>query len=159
MVENLQKIERCKKKLKQELERNPTPEELAEASKLPLDKVKKALKVIKDPISMETPVGGEEDESSISDFIEDPNGSKPLEEVTNNVLRDALEAALVNLSPREQDILRMRFGFGVKSDHTLEEVGKRFDVTRERIRQIEAKALKSIKESENGEILKHFMIN
>ena len=159
MVENLQKIERCKKKLKQELERNPTPEELAEASKLPIDKVKKALKVIKDPISMETPVGGEEDESSISDFIEDPNGSKPLEEVTNNVLRNALEAALVNLSPREQDILRMRFGFGVKSDHTLEEVGKRFDVTRERIRQIEAKALKSIKESENGEILKHFMVN
>lgn len=159
MVENLQKIERCKKKLRQELERNPTPEELSEVSKLPLDKVRKALKVIKDPISMETPVGGEEDESSISDFIEDTNGSKPVDEVTNNILKETLEAALISLSPREQSILRMRFGFGVKCDHTLEEVGKRFDVTRERIRQIEAKALKSIKESESGEILKFFMIN
>lgn len=159
MVENLQKIERCKKKLRQDLERNPTPEELAEASKLPLEKVKKALRVIKDPISMETPVGGEEDESSISDFIEDTNGSRPLEEVTSNVLKNALEDALVKLSPREQDILRMRFGFGVKGEYTLEDVGKKFNVTRERIRQIEAKALKNIRDSENGEILKHFMFD
>ncbi len=157
MVENLQKIERCRKKLRQELERNPTPDELSEASGLPIDKVKKALKVTKDPISMETPVGGEEDESTISDFIEDPNGSTPVDEVTNNILKEALEEALVFLTPREQVILRMRFGFGVKCDHTLEEVGKRFDVTRERIRQIEAKALKNIRESGNGEILKHFM--
>ena len=106
---------------------------------------------------METPVGGEEDESTISDFIEDPNGSTPVDEVTNNILKEALEEALVFLTPREQVILRMRFGFGVKCDHTLEEVGKRFDVTRERIRQIEAKALKNIRESGNGEILKHFM--
>ncbi len=159
MVENLQKIERCKKKLRQELERNPTPDELAEASKLPLEKVKKALRVTKDPISMETPVGGEEDESSISDFIEDTNGSRPLEEVTSNVLKSALEDALVKLSPREQDILRMRFGFGVKGEYTLEDVGKKFSVTRERIRQIEAKALKNIRDSENGDILKHFMFD
>lgn len=159
MVENLQKLERCKKKLRQELERNPTPEELAEASKLPIEKVKKALRVIKDPISMETPVGGEEDESSISDFIEDTNGSRPLEEVTSNVLKRALEDALVQLLPREQDILRMRFGFGVKGEYTLEDVGKKFGVTRERIRQIEAKALKNIRNSENGDILKHFMFD
>lgn len=159
MVENLQKIERCKKKLRQELERNPTPNELAEASKLPIEKVKKALKVIKDPISMETPVGGEEDESSISDFIEDTNGSRPLEEVTSTVLKNALEDALVKLSSREQDILRMRFGFGVKGEYTLEDVGKKFGVTRERIRQIEAKALKNIRDSENGDVLKFFMFD
>lgn len=159
MVENLQKIERSRKQLKQTLERNPTPEELSKHSGLTLDKVRKALKVTKDPISMETPVGGDEDESSISDFIEDTNGRRPMEEVTENVLRKALEAALVDLSPREQVILRMRFGFGIKSDHTLEEVGKRFEVTRERIRQIESKALRTIKESENGEILKYFMFD
>lgn len=157
MVENLQKIERSRKQLRQVLERNPTADELSKHSGLTLDKVKKALKVTKDPISMETPVGGDEDESSIADFIEDTQGSRPVEDVTDNVLRQALEDALVHLSDREQDIIRMRFGFGIKSDHTLEEVGKRFDVTRERIRQIEAKALKSIKDSENGDILKYFM--
>lgn len=157
MVENLQKLERSKKKLKQQLERNPTPEELSAHSGLTLDKVQKALSVTKDPISMETPVGGDDDESSISDFIEDTNGSRPVDEATNEVLVNTLEAALVHLSRREQDILRMRFGFGIKGEHTLEEVGKRFDVTRERIRQIEYKALKTIKESEQGEILKHFI--
>lgn len=157
MVENLQKIERSRKQLRQVLERNPTADELSKHSGLTLDKVKKSLKVTKDPISMETPVGGDEDESSIADFIEDTQGSRPVEDVTDNVLRQALEDALVHLSDREQDIIRMRFGFGIKSDHTLEEVGKRFDVTRERIRQIEAKALKSIKDSENGDILKYFM--
>lgn len=159
MVENLQKIERSRKQLRQVLERNPTPDELSKHSGLTLDKVKKALRVTKDPISMETPVGGDEDESSIADFIEDTNGSRPVDDVTDDVLREALEKALVHLSPREQDIIRMRFGFGIKSDHTLEEVGKRFDVTRERIRQIESKALRSIKESDNGDVLKYFMYN
>ena len=157
MVEVIQKIERKRKELKQKLERAPTIEELAEASELSIDKVRKALAVPKDPISMETPVGGDEDESSIADFVDDPDGSKPSENSENNVLKVLLEDALVGLSQREQDILRMRFGFGVKSDFTLEEVGKRFDVTRERIRQIEAKALRTIKESEQGKKLFSFL--
>lgn len=157
MVENMHKIERTRKALKQKLERNPTEEEIAKHSEISLDKVQKALKVIKDPISMETPVGGDEDESTISDFIEDSLGSRPIEDTSTDVLKEILEEALVDLSQREQDILRMRFGFGVKSIFTLEEVGKRFDVTRERIRQIEAKALKSIKESEFGDALEGFL--
>lgn len=157
MVENMQKIERTRKVLKQRLEREPTPEELSKESDISLDKVKKALKVVKDPISMETPVGGDEDESSIADFIEDSVGSRPVEDTTTDILKEILEKALVGLSQREQDILRMRFGFGVKSVFTLEEVGKRFDVTRERIRQIEAKALKSIRESEYGDSLIGFL--
>lgn len=158
-VENMQKIERVSKFLRQKLERNPTEEEISKESDLSLDKVRKALKVVKDPISMETPVGGEDDESSIKDFIEDSWGSRPVEDATNEVLINILENAIVNLSGREQDILRMRFGFGIKSMYTLEEVGKKFGVTRERIRQIEAKALKSISESEYGEDLKIFLKN
>ncbi len=156
MVENIHKIERVRKKLKQQLERNPTEEEISIASEISLDKVSKALKVVKDPLSMETPVGGDDDESSISDFIEDVQGSKPLDDNNDRVLRNLLEMAMVDLSEREQAILRMRFGFGVKGEYTLENVGKRFDVTRERIRQIEVKALRTIRESEYGEALKNF---
>lgn len=157
MVENIQKIARSRKKLKQLLEREPTAEELAKDSGLSEDKVEKALKVNKDPISMETPVGGDDDESRISDFIEDSYGSKPHDETVNEALNLALEQALESLPEREKSILRMRFGFGVKSDYTLEEVGKRFEVTRERIRQIESKALKAIRASEFGEILEKFI--
>ena len=158
MIENINKIDREKKILRQKLEREPTAEELSKHSGIPLDKVRKALKVGKDPISIETPVGSaDEEESSISDFIEDTIGSRPQEDTNDDVLTTILHEAISSLSSREQDIIRMRFGVGVKSDYTLEEVGKKFDVTRERIRQIEGKALKAIRESEYGEKLRNFM--
>lgn len=163
MVENMQKIEKAKKRLKQQTGKMPTPEELSKETEIPIEKVLKALKVTKEPISMETPVGGDDDESSISDFIEDESRNKPFDKITDEVLAKVLKEAILKLPDREARILSMRFGIPIAEglefqvDSTLEEVGKEFNVTRERIRQIEAKALKSIRDSEYGAILKHFL--
>lgn len=156
MVEVMQKVERVKKRLKQITGKNPSEAEIAEESGLTLEKVHKALKVIKEPISMESPIGGEDEESTISDFIEDETRNRPFEIISDSVLKKLIEEAVVKLPEREGRILQMRFGLGLKQDYTLEEVGKEFGVTRERIRQIEAKALRMIKDSEYGEILKVF---
>jgi RNA polymerase primary sigma factor len=163
MVENMQKVERVKKKLKQILGRNPTEAEISKESELPLDKVNKALKVTKEPISMESPIGGEDEESTISDFIEDESRNKPFDIISDTALKKILEDAVMQLPERESKILQMRFGFNIekglslKEDSTLEEVGKEFNVTRERIRQIEAKALRLIRDSHYGDVLKAFL--
>lgn len=157
MVEVMQKVERVKKKLKQQLGRNPTEAEIAKESGLAPDKINKSLKVIKEPISMESPIGGEDEESTISDFIEDETRNKPFEIISDSVLKKIMEEAVVNLPEREARILQMRFGFGLKQDYTLEEVGKEFGVTRERIRQIEGKALRMIRDSQYGEVLRVFL--
>lgn len=157
MVEVMQKVERVRKKLKQQFGRNPTELEISEESGIPTDKIAKALKVIKEPISMESPIGGEDEESTISDFIEDETRNKPFDIISDNVLRQIMEEAVSKLPERESKILQMRFGLGLKQDFTLEEVGQKFNVTRERIRQIEAKALRMIKDSEYGEVLRPFL--
>lgn len=159
MVENMQKVERVKKRLKQILGRNPTEQEIAKESGLTIEKVSKALKVTKEPISMESPIGGEDEESTISDFIEDESRNKPFDIISDEVLRKILEEAVDKLPERESKILKMRFGFGagIKQDYTLEEVGQEFGVTRERIRQIEAKALRMIKDSDYGPVLENFL--
>jgi RNA polymerase primary sigma factor len=157
MVEVMQKVERVKKKLKQHLGRNPTELEIAEESGLKIEKISKALKVIKEPISMESPIGGEDEESTISDFIEDESRNRPFDIISDSILKRLMEEAVVKLPDREARILQMRFGLGLKQDYTLEEVGKEFKVTRERIRQIEAKALRMIRESEYGNVLKVFL--
>jgi len=163
MVENMQKVERVKKKLKQILGRNPTELEIAKEADLPPEKVNKALKVTKEPISMESPIGGEDEESTISDFIEDESRNKPFDIISDAALKKILEDAVMQLPERESKILQMRFGFNIekglslKEDSTLEEVGKEFNVTRERIRQIEAKALRLIRDSNYGDVLKAFL--
>lgn len=157
MVEVMQKVERVKKRLKQITGINPTESEIAEESGLSIDKVNKALKVIKDPISMESPIGGEDEESTISDFIEDETRNRPFETISDSILKKLMEEAVERLPFRESRILKMRFGLGLKRDYTLEDVGKEFGVTRERIRQIEAKALRMIKDSEHGDVLKVFI--
>ncbi|MDR2800733.1 MAG: RNA polymerase sigma factor RpoD [Desulfovibrio sp.] len=144
MIETINKLIRTSRYLVQELGRDPTPEEIAERMDYPLDKVKKVLKIAKEPISLETPIGDEED-SSLGDFIEDKKAVAPAEEVVNTKLSEQICTALSELTPREEQVLRKRFGIGEKSDHTLEEVGKLFNVTRERIRQIEAKALRKLR--------------
>ena len=156
MVENMQKVEKAKKKLKQKLGRNPKAEEIAELTELPLDKVEKALKVTKEPISMETPVGGDDDESSIADFIEDETKNNPFDNMSGDILKKKLKEAVSKLPEREAKILSMRFGLNMPSDFTLEEVGEQFNVTRERIRQIEAKALRMIRDSDFGAELDYF---
>ncbi|GAB6176559.1 RNA polymerase sigma factor RpoD [Desulfobaculum senezii] len=144
MIETINKLIRTSRYLVQELGRDPTPEEIAERMDYPLDKVKKVLKIAKEPISLETPIGDEED-SSLGDFIEDKKAAAPAEEVVNTKLGEQIAGVLSDLTPREEQVLRKRFGIGEKSDHTLEEVGKLFNVTRERIRQIEAKALRKLR--------------
>ena len=143
MIETINKLIRTSRYLVQELGRDPTPEEIAERMEYPVEKVKKVLKIAKEPISLETPIGDEED-SSLGDFIEDKKAVAPAEEVINTKLSEQLAAVLADLTPREEQVLRKRFGIAEKSDHTLEEVGKLFNVTRERIRQIEAKALRKL---------------
>ena len=130
-----------------EIGREPTPEELAEKLAMPLEKVRKVLKIAKEPISLETPIGDEED-SHLGDFIEDRNAVLPIEAAIQSNLRDTTTRVLASLTPREERVLRMRFGIGMNTDHTLEEVGQQFSVTRERIRQIEAKALQKAEASE-----------
>ncbi len=156
MIETINKLVRTSRYLVQDLGREPTPEEIAEKMELPLEKVRKVLKIAKEPISLETPIGEEED-SHLGDFIEDKSVVSPVEAVTNTSLSDQTMRVLGTLTPREEKVLRMRFGIGEKSDHTLEEVGKDFAVTRERIRQIEAKALRKLRHPSRAKKLKSFV--
>ena len=158
MIETINKLIRTSRYLVQELGRDPTPEEIAERMDYPLDKVKKVLKIAKEPISLETPIGDEED-SSLGDFIEDKKAVAPAEEVVNTKLSEQIAGVLADLAPREEQVLRKRFGIGEKSDHTLEEVGKLFNVTRERIRQIEAKALRKLRHPVRSQVLRSYYEN
>ena len=155
MIETINKLIRTSRYLVQELGRDPTPEEIAERMDYPLEKVKKVLKIAKEPISLETPIGDEED-SSLGDFIEDKKALAPAEEVVNTKLMEQIARVLSDLTPREEQVLRKRFGIGEKSDHTLEEVGKLFNVTRERIRQIEAKALRKLRHPVRSQHLRSY---
>ncbi len=156
MIETINKLIRTSRYLVQELGREPNPEEIAQRMDIPLEKVRKVLKIAKEPISLETPIGEEED-SHLGDFIEDKNTVLPVESVINLDLADQIRKVLATLTPREEKVLRMRFGIGEKSDHTLEEVGQDFDVTRERIRQIEAKALRKLRHKTRARIVKTFV--
>ncbi|WP_343192644.1 RNA polymerase sigma factor RpoD [Buchnera aphidicola (Taiwanaphis decaspermi)] len=156
MIETINKLNRISRKILQEIGREPTPEELSEKMLIPEDKIRKVLKIAKEPISMETPVGDDED-SHLGDFIEDTTLELPLESATNDSLRTATHNILSGLTPREAKVLKMRFGIDMNTDHTLEEVGKQFDVTRERIRQIEAKALRKLRHPSRSEILRSFL--
>jgi RNA polymerase primary sigma factor len=156
MIETINKLIRTSRYLVQEYGREPTPEEIADKMELPLDKVRKVLKIAKEPISLETPIGEEED-SHLGDFIEDKSVISPAEAVINMNLAEQTRKVLKTLTPREEKVLRMRFGIGEKSDHTLEEVGQDFEVTRERIRQIEAKALRKLRHPSRSKQLKSFM--
>lgn len=158
MIETINKLIRTSRYLVQELGRDPTPEEIAERMDYPIDKVKKVLKIAKEPISLETPIGDEED-SSLGDFIEDKKAVAPAEEVVNTKLSEQIDSILSDLTPREEQVLRKRFGIGEKSDHTLEEVGKLFNVTRERIRQIEAKALRKLRHPVRSQVLRSYYEN
>ena len=155
MIETINKLVRTSRYLVQELGRDPLPEEIAERMDYPLEKVKKVLRIAKEPISLETPIGDEED-SSLGDFIEDKRALAPADEVVHTKLGDQIQQLLSELTPREEQVLRKRFGIGEKSDHTLEEVGKLFNVTRERIRQIEAKALRKLKHPSRSQILRSY---
>jgi RNA polymerase primary sigma factor len=156
MIETINKLIRTSRQLVQEMGREPTPEEIAERMELPLEKVRRVLKIAKEPISLETPIGEEED-SSLGDFIEDKGVVSPLEAVIKGNLSDQTAKVLATLTPREERVLRMRFGIGEKSDHTLEEVGQDFAVTRERIRQIEAKALRKLRHPSRAKRLRSFV--
>jgi len=156
MIETINKLIRTSRYLVQEIGREPTPEEIAAKMEVPLDKVRKVLKIAKEPISLETPVGEEED-SHLGDFIEDKRIMTPSDAVVNINLQEQTKKVLATLTPREEQVLRMRFGIGEKSDHTLEEVGQKFTVTRERIRQIEAKALRKLRHPSRSKRLKSFM--
>ncbi len=156
MIETINKLIRTSRYLVQEIGRQPTPEEIATKMEIPLDKVRKVLKIAKEPISLETPVGEEED-SHLGDFIEDKRIITPSDAVVNINLQEQTRKVLATLTPREEQVLRMRFGIGEKSDHTLEEVGQKFTVTRERIRQIEAKALRKLRHPSRSKRLKSFM--
>ena len=156
MIETINKLIRTSRYLVQEIGREPTPEEIAEKMELPLDKVRKVLKIAKEPISLETPIGEEED-SHLGDFIEDKSLVSPADAVINMNLAEQTRKVLATLTPREENVLRMRFGIGEKSDHTLEEVGQDFEVTRERIRQIEAKALRKLRHPSRSKRLRSFV--
>lgn len=156
MIETINKLVRTSRQLVQELGREPLPEEIAEKMEIPLDKVRKVLKIAKEPISLETPIGEEED-SHLGDFIEDKRIISPANQVVNMDLQEQTRRVLATLTPREEKVLRMRFGIGEKSDHTLEEVGQNFDVTRERIRQIEAKALRKLRHPSRSKRLRGFI--
>ena len=144
MIEVINKIVRTSRQMLSEIGREPTPEELAEKLHMPLEKVRKTLKIAKEPLSLETPIG-EEGDSQLGDLIEDRNAILPIDSAIQSNLRDTTTRVLASLTPREERIVRMRFGIGISSDHTLEQVGQQFSVTRERIRQIEAKALRKLK--------------
>lgn len=156
MIETINKLVRTSRQMMHEIGREPTPEELSERLLMPLDKVRKVLKIAKEPISLETPVGDEED-SHLGDFIKDENAVQPLEAAIQLNLRETTTRILATLTPREERVLRMRFGIGMNTDHTLEEVGQQFSVTRERIRQIEAKALRKLKHPSRSRKLKSFI--
>ena len=156
MIETINKLNRISRQMLQEMGREPTPEELSERMLMPEDKIRKVLKIAKEPISMETPIGDDED-SHLGDFIEDNTIIQPLDSATGGSLKDATQEVLAGLTAREAKVLRMRFGIDMNTDHTLEEVGKQFDVTRERIRQIEAKALRKLRHPSRSEQLRSFL--
>jgi RNA polymerase primary sigma factor len=156
MIETMNKLVRTSRQFLHEIGREPSPEELAEKLQMPLDKVRKVLKIAKEPISLETPIGDEED-SQLGDFIEDKNAILPLDAAIQENLRETTTRVLASLTPREERVLRMRFGIGMNTDHTLEEVGQQFSVTRERIRQIEAKALRKLKHPSRSRKLRSFL--
>ncbi|MEQ8388611.1 MAG: RNA polymerase sigma factor RpoD [Alphaproteobacteria bacterium] len=156
MIETINKLVRTSRQMLHEIGREPTPEELAERLGMPLEKVRKVMKIAKEPISLETPIGDEED-SHLGDFIEDKNAVQPLDAAINANLRETTTRVLASLTPREERVLRMRFGIGMNTDHTLEEVGQQFSVTRERIRQIEAKALRKLKHPSRSRKLRSFL--
>jgi RNA polymerase primary sigma factor len=158
MIETINKIVRTSRQMLHEIGREPTPEELAEKLAMPLEKVRKVLKIAKEPISLETPIGDEED-SHLGDFIEDRNAVLPIDAAIQSNLRETTTRVLASLTPREERVLRMRFGIGMNTDHTLEEVGQQFSVTRERIRQIEAKALRKLKHPSRSRKLRSFLDN
>ena len=158
MIETINKIVRTSRQMLHEIGREPTPEELAEKLAMPLEKVRKVLKIAKEPISLETPIGDEED-SYLGDFIEDKNAVLPIDAAIQSNLRETTTRVLASLTPREERVLRMRFGIGMNTDHTLEEVGQQFSVTRERIRQIEAKALRKLKHPSRSRKLRSFLDN
>ncbi|MCT7358252.1 RNA polymerase sigma factor RpoD [Thalassolituus sp. 59MF3M-4] len=156
MIETINKLNRISRQMLQEMGREPTPEELAERMEMPEDKIRKVLKIAKEPISMETPIGDDED-SHLGDFIEDTHSESPLDVATSDGLTEATRSVLAGLTAREAKVLRMRFGIDMNTDHTLEEVGKQFDVTRERIRQIEAKALRKLRHPSRSDHLRSFI--
>ncbi len=156
MIETINKLNRISRQMLQEMGREATPEELAERMEMPEDKIRKVLKIAKEPISMETPIGDDED-SSLGDFIEDSTMDSPIDSATGEGLRESTRAVLAGLTAREAKVLRMRFGIDMNTDHTLEEVGKQFDVTRERIRQIEAKALRKLRHPSRSDHLRGFI--
>ena len=157
MIETINKIVRTSRQILHEIGREPTPEELAAKLSMPLEKVRKVMKIAKEPISLETPIGDEED-SQLGDFIEDSNAILPIEAAIQSNLRETTTRVLASLTPREERVLRMRFGIGMNTDHTLEEVGQQFSVTRERIRQIEAKALRKLKHPSRSRKLRSFLV-
>ena len=156
MIETINKMNRISRQILQETGSEPDPATLAVKMEMPEDKVRKIMKIAKEPISMETPIGDDED-SHLGDFIEDANTLAPAEATWQSILRRIVQEVLDSLTPREAKVLRMRFGVGLSSDHTLEEVGKQFDVTRERIRQIEAKALRKLRHPSRSDKLKSFL--
>ncbi|MEC7289564.1 MAG: RNA polymerase sigma factor RpoD, partial [Pseudomonadota bacterium] len=156
MIETINKIVRSQRQMLHEIGREPTPEELAEKLGLPLEKIRKVLKIAKEPISLETPIGDDED-SNLGDFIEDKAALLPVDAAIQSNLRETTTRVLASLTPREERVLRMRFGIGMNTDHTLEEVGQQFSVTRERIRQIEAKALRKLKHPSRSRKLRSFL--
>jgi RNA polymerase primary sigma factor len=156
MIETINKLNRISRQMLQQFGREPTPEELSKEMDMPEDKIRKVLKIAKEPISMETPIGDDED-SHLGDFIEDTNASSPIDSATETGLVETVRDVLAGLTPREAKVLRMRFGIDMNTDHTLEEVGKQFDVTRERIRQIEAKALRKLRHPSRSEQLRSFL--
>jgi RNA polymerase primary sigma factor len=157
MIETINKLNRISRQMLQEMGREPLPDELAERMEMPEDKVRKVLKIAKEPISMETPIGDDED-SHLGDFIEDITVHSPIESATSEGLKETTHSVLAGLTPREAKVLRMRFGIDMNTDHTLEEVGKQFDVTRERIRQIEAKALRKLRHPTRSDQLRSFLL-
>ena len=158
MMESISKVVRKSRQMLNEIGREPTPEELAEKLGMPLEKVRKVLKLAREPLSIETPVGDEED-VRLGDLIEDKNAIQPIDAAIQSNLRETTTRVLASLTPREERILRMRFGIGMNKDHTLESVGQQFSVTRERIRQIEAKALRKLKHPSRSRILRSFLDN
>ncbi|HHQ48556.1 MAG TPA: sigma-70 family RNA polymerase sigma factor [Acidobacteria bacterium] len=155
MIETINKLTRTTRMLVQELGREPTVEELAERMEMPVSKVRKIHKISQEPISLETPIGEEED-SHLGDFIEDTNSVSPIDAVIMRTLKDHTDKALKSLTPREEQVLKLRFGIGDGTEHTLEEVGRTFNVTRERIRQIEYKALRKLRHPTRAQLLKPF---
>ena len=156
MIETINKLNRLSRQMMQEIGREPTPEEMSKRLDIPEDKMRKVMKIAKEPISMETPIGDDED-SNLGDFLEDSSINSPIDDAAIRGLKDATDEILASLTAREAKVLRMRFGIGMNNDHTLEEVGKQFDVTRERIRQIEAKALRKLRHPTRSEVLKSFL--